>query len=121
MDGDDNLVGFLTVRTILKSLDVLAFKDTPLSSSGTDIILLGTWSGFFLKSRLESISKVKVKEVMRPVFKVFVNETNTLQEVAKAILKTQVNHIPVLDKNQKAVGIIRTVDILDILGSFLDE
>ncbi|MEW6424343.1 MAG: CBS domain-containing protein [Bacillota bacterium] len=53
--------------------------------------------------------------------KIFVREDNSLPEVARTILKNRVNHIPVLNKEQKVVGLIRAVDVLDIVGNLLDS
>lgn len=111
-DDYGNLVGFLTVRTILKALEVIAFKEIDWALS---------WSGFFLTDKLEHLSKSKVKEVMRPVIKVFVDEDATLQEVARTILKNQVNNIPVINREGKVVGIIKAADVLDVFASFLED
>lgn len=111
IDNEKNLTGFLTIRTILKTLEVTAFRDN------TDWAL--SWGGYFLKRDIEHLSKLKVKEVARPVVKVYVEENTPLREVARVILKTQVNNIPVVDAGRKVTGIIRAADVLDIFASFL--
>lgn len=111
IDDQHHLIGFLTIRTILKALEVTAFKDS------TDWAL--SWGGYFLKRDIEHLSKLKVREVMRPVIKVFVEENTPLQEVARIILKNQVNNIPVVDSERKVTGIIRAADVLDVFASFL--
>jgi len=121
LDKNGNLAGFLTTRTIIKALGILAFKDNSLAGTGWNIPLVESWARFFLKSKLEQASEVKVKDVMRPVHKIFVREDNSLPEVARTILKNRVNHIPVLNKEQKVVGLIRAVDVLDIVGNLLDS
>lgn len=113
LDNKGNLVGFLTIRTILNALEAHAFKHSDYAWSMS-------WSRFFLASSMERTARIKVREVMRPVIEVFVNENTSLQDVAQTILKNRVNHIPVLNKELKAVGIVRAVDLLDIFGSFLD-
>lgn len=107
-----NLAGFLTVRTILKALEKVAFRD---------ITWTGPWSRFFLREKLERTAKITVREVMRPVIEVFVPENASLRDVAGVILRNQVNHIPVLNKELKAVGIIRAVDVLDVFAGFLED
>lgn len=110
MDDHQNLVGFLTVRTILKALESIAFRETDWALS---------WGGFFLTRNIEHISRAKVKEVMRPVVKVFIDEGASLEETAKTILKNQVNNIPVTGGDGRVVGIVRAADVLDVLAGFL--
>lgn len=112
LDDDGNLVGFLTTRTLLKALGVYGFDE--------DIETMDSWGTFFAKIEKERLKKVKVKKIMRPVMDVYVNEDTPVQEIARVILANQVNHIPVLDKNKKVVGIVRTIDILDILADLLE-
>jgi CBS domain-containing protein len=108
IDEGDNLVGFLTIRTILSALDALGYKDDIQDKSGMDIPPLGAWSGFFIKNRIKHASKIKVSEVMRSVRRVFINEDATAEQAAKLILKNQVNNIPVLNKEKKIVGMVRS-------------
>lgn len=116
-----DLTGFLTVRSILKSLEILPLKDNPAAGTGWRVPLVDSWARFFMRGRLEKIAEIKVKEVMRPVEKVFVQEDTPLPEVARTVLRNRVNHIPVLNEEKKVVGIIRSIDILDIIGSFLES
>ncbi|MEW5898015.1 MAG: CBS domain-containing protein [Bacillota bacterium] len=113
LDNEGNLAGFLTTRTLLKALGVYGVEE--------DIWTTDNWGTFFMRIEKERLKKVKVKKIMRPVVKVFVNEDTPVQEVARVILTNQINHIPVLDKEKKAVGIIRTIDILDVLAGFLED
>ncbi|MCL6448142.1 MAG: CBS domain-containing protein [Armatimonadetes bacterium] len=113
LDDEGNLAGFLTTRTLLKALGVYGVEE--------DIWTTDNWGTFFMRIEKERLKKVKVKKIMRPVVKVFVNEDTPVQEVAHVILTSQINHIPVLDKEKKAVGIIRTIDILDVLAGFLED
>ncbi|MEW6426081.1 MAG: CBS domain-containing protein, partial [Bacillota bacterium] len=86
-----------------------------------DIWTTDNWGTFFMRIEKERLKKVTVKKVMRPVVKVFVSEDTPVQEVARVILTNQINHIPVLNKEKKAVGIIRTIDLLDVLADFLEK
>lgn len=113
------LTGFLTVRSILKSLEALAFKDD--AQSRRHLPLVGSWIRFFLKNKMEKAAAAKVKDVMRPVEKVYVDEDAPLTEVARVILMNRVNHIPVLNKERKVVGIVRSIDLLDIIDDFLGD
>ncbi len=113
LNNEGNLAGFLTTRTLLKALGVYGVEE--------DIWTTDNWGTFFMRIEKERLKKVKVKKIMRPVVKVFVNEDTPVQEVARVILTNQINHIPVLDKEKRAVGIIRTIDILDVLAGFLED
>lgn len=114
LDDGGSLVGFLTTRTLLKALGVYGVEE--------DIWTTDNWGTFFMRIEKERLKKVKVKKVMRPVVKVSVNEDTPVQEVARMILTSQVNHIPVLsNRDKKVVGIIRTIDVLDVLATFLED
>lgn len=113
LDKEGDLVGFLTTRTLLKALGVYGVEE--------DIWTTDNWGTFFMRIEKERLKKVTVKKVMRPVVKVFVSEDTPVQEVARVILTNQINHIPVLNKEKKAVGIIRTIDLLDVLADFLEK
>lgn len=114
VDDNGNLVGFLTVRTILRALEDHVFKHS-------DFVWSMSWSRFFLTNKMGHTAKIKVREVMRPVIEVFVNENSTLQDVAQTVLRNRVHHIPVLNKELKVVGIIRAIDLLEVFGSFLED
>ncbi|SHI54832.1 CBS domain-containing protein [Desulfofundulus thermosubterraneus] len=113
LDEHGNIVGFLTTRTILKALAAYGVEE--------DIWSADSWGTFFIRIERERLKNTKVKKVMRPVVQVFVDENTPIQEVARVILANQVNHIPVLNKERKVVGVVRTIDILDVLAKFLKD
>ncbi len=112
LNSRNDVVGFLTVRTILKALEIAVLEADAWTES---------WTLFFLRGRAERLKNIKVKEVMRPVVKVFVSEATPLQEVARTLLRNQVNHIPVLNRERKVVGIIRAIDVLDVLAELMEQ
>ncbi len=111
LNGQGNITGFLTTRTILKALAAYGVEE--------DIWTTDSWGTFFLRIERERLKNTKVKKIMRPVVQVYVDENTPVQEVARVILANQVNHIPVLDRERKVTGIVRTIDILDVLAKFL--
>ncbi|WP_027718536.1 CBS domain-containing protein [Desulfovirgula thermocuniculi] len=117
LDEYGNLTGFLTVRSILKSLEALAYKES--LQGGRHLPSVSFWARLFLKNKIEKIAGAKVRDVMRPVEKIFVHEDTSLTEVARVILLNRVNHIPVLDKEHRVVGIVRSIDLLDVIDEFL--
>ncbi|MDQ0285114.1 CBS domain-containing protein [Desulfofundulus luciae] len=111
LDEHGNIVGFLTTRTILKALAAYGVEE--------DLWTADSWGTFFVRIERERLKNTKVKKVMRPVVKVFVDENTPIQEVARIILTNQVNHIPVFNREGRVVGVVRTIDILDVLANFL--
>ncbi|MGB9804904.1 HPP family protein [Desulfofundulus sp.] len=111
LDEHGDIVGFLTTRTILKALAAYGVEE--------DIWSTDSFGTFFLRIERERLKNTKVKKVMRPVVKVFVDENTPIQEVARVILAHQVNHIPVLNSERRVVGIVRTIDIINELAKFL--
>jgi len=118
--GRDEITGLLTLRAILKTLEALAHKEQALAGSGWKLPLMESWAQFFLRSKIERLPEMKVRHAMRPVSKIFVGEDAPLPEAVKKILQNQVNHVPVLNKEQKVVGVIRAVDVLGAAGDFLE-
>lgn len=112
LDDEKNLVGFVTTRTLLKALSVYGFDE--------DIETADNWGTFFTRLEKERLKNVKVKKIMRPVSTVFVSEDTPLPEVARTILSSQINHVPVLDENKKVVGIVRTIDLLDVIAGLME-
>lgn len=110
-DGD--LAGFLTTRSILKSLEVYGFGEETWSRVN--------WGNFFTRKEKDRLKDISVKKIMRPVYDIYVEEDTPLPEVTRLILRKQVNHIPVRSKAGELYGIIRTIDVLDILAGFLGK
>lgn len=113
IDEKGDLVGFLTTRTLLNALSVYGFDE--------DFEMADNWGTFFVRMEKERLKNVKVKKIMRPVEEVFVNEDTPLHEVARVLLSSQVNHVPVLNEQKRVVGIVRTIDILDVLADILSQ
>lgn len=105
------LIGFLTTRTILKSLEVYGFEE-----GSWDRI---NWGNFFTRKEKDRLKNINVRKIMRPAFDVYLDDDTPLQEVTRVLLRKQVNHIPVRDKEGNLVGIIRTIDVLDVLADLL--
>lgn len=109
MDDHDNLVGILTVRSILTAIDKASMHDSSFGVS---------WKGFFARDYKKALN-IPVKEVMLPVINIFVLENSTLSYASHLSLNNKVNLLPVMDSNMKVVGIIRSIDILNALGDII--
>lgn len=112
MDEEGNLVGFLTTRTLLNALSVYGLDE--------NLEAADNWGTFFIRLEKERLKNVRVGKIMRPVREVFVDQDTLLPEVARVILSNQVNHVPVLDENKRVIGIVRTIDILDVLAELME-
>ncbi|WP_027718537.1 CBS domain-containing protein [Desulfovirgula thermocuniculi] len=112
MDEEGNLVGFLTTRTLLNALSIYGLDE--------DLETADSWGTFFIRLEKERLKDVRVGKIMRPVREVFVEQDTPLPEVARVILSSQVNHVPVLDENKRVIGIVRTIDILDVLAELME-
>lgn len=110
-NGD--LAGFLTTRTILKALEIYGFGEETRDRVN--------WGNFFTRKEKNRLKDVSVKKIMRPAYDIFVDEAMPLSEVTRLILRKQVNHIPVRSQEGELTGIIRTIDVLDILTGFLEN
>lgn len=106
LDEDNELVGMLTIRSILKSIEY--------SSLGP------AWMGFTLigSNVIQKGLDMEVREIMRPVYKPYVKADDKVTHVTHVMLTNKTNILPVLEKG-KVVGIIRAIDIFDIIGELL--
>lgn len=111
MDDHDNLVGILTVRSILAAVDKASMSD---SSHGI------SWKGFFARDYKKALD-IPVKNVMLPIINIFVLENSTLSYASHLSLSNKVNLLPVMDNKMKVVGIIRSIDILNALGDIIEN
>jgi acetoin utilization protein AcuB len=94
---DANLVGIITDRDLKKA-------------SPSDATTLDMHELLFL------ISKIKVKDLMKePVYTV--RPDDTVEEAAALLLEKKISGLPVLDENDRLVGIITRSDIFRVLLS----
>jgi acetoin utilization protein AcuB len=94
---DTNLVGIITDRDLKKA-------------SPSDATTLDMHELLFL------ISKIKVKDLMKePVFTA--RPDDTVEEAAALILEKKISGLPVIDENNRLVGIITRSDIFRVLLS----
>ncbi|MQL51227.1 CBS domain-containing protein [Desulfofundulus thermobenzoicus] len=114
MDDDGRLIGFLTIRLVLRALDTHVVK------------LPGyAWTAPCLScsaaGRMRQIGRMRVWEIMRPLREIYVLEETPVQEVALLMIKNEIHNVPVVDRELKAVGIIRSASLVDIFDSFLED
>ncbi|MBO8137229.1 MAG: CBS domain-containing protein [Desulfotomaculum sp.] len=127
LDDKGKIVGILTLRSLLKAIEMEANKNNPLSN-------ITSWALFFMKNKITEHINIQVKDIMRSVDLAYVYENETITKAVHMILTKQVNSLPVLEKpevteltmgeypleNSRVVGIIRTIDIFNIIGDILE-
>ncbi|MBM7854648.1 CBS domain-containing protein [Desulfohalotomaculum tongense] len=127
LDNKKDIVGILTLRSLLKAIEMEANKNSPLST-------IASWALFFTKNKIGQHVHIQVKDIMRSVDIAYVYENETITKAVHMILSKQVNSLPVLEKPEaseltmgeyplnynKVVGIIRTIDIFNIIGDILE-
>ncbi|WP_347488710.1 CBS domain-containing protein [Desulfoscipio sp. XC116] len=107
LDDSEHLVGIVTIRSILKSLEIK-------SQIGSSLARI------FVRDIIENNAMtINVMEVMRPVKENYVKATDNITVAAKAILTGRINIVPVVHENQ-VVGIIRSIDLFNVIGELLD-
>ncbi|WP_238455615.1 CBS domain-containing protein [Desulfolucanica intricata] len=129
LNDNNGVAGILTLRSILEAVEFEAskhFKWTNFTS----------WAGYFFnKNNLTKHTSLKVKDIMRSINPVHVNTNDTVLKAVHTILTYKVNTLPVIEEEtevlksimreypvvtKKVVGIVRTIDIFDIIGELLE-
>ncbi|WP_066638256.1 CBS domain-containing protein [Desulfolucanica intricata] len=117
IDNNKNLLGILTVRNILHSLN----------PNILDFNFLGTLSGFFPKSMLvkgvftgqcQKQANQKVKDLMQTLNMVTIDENDSLIKAIYLMTKHKINSLPVTGGG-KARGVIRAIDIVNEINNII--
>ncbi|MFZ5646238.1 MAG: HPP family protein [Bacillota bacterium] len=103
------LVGVLSLRGLLKAAGLRSLDNDPDFKSES-------W-GWYYVNRLRSQSKLRVRDVMRPLTLATVDAGDKVSDVAMALLKHRINSIPVMKKG-KLVGMVRTLDVFMVIGEY---
>ncbi|MTI85545.1 MAG: CBS domain-containing protein [Firmicutes bacterium] len=107
LNEDRDLVGILTIRSMLDAIKVKSTVGAALTR-------------LFSRDVVEDNAMlINVSEVMRPVFSNCVDVNDNAAEAVQVMLTGKVNIIPVME-GDKAVGIIRSVDLFNIIGELLE-
>jgi CBS domain-containing protein len=103
------LVGILTLRGLLKAAGLRKLNDDPNFKAES-------W-GWYYVNRIRTESRMKVKDVMRPLALATVNHSDKVRDVARSLLRHRVNSLPVLKKG-RLIGIVRTIDVFMVIGEY---
>lgn len=111
LGSSGKLVGVLSLKGLLKAAGLKELDRDPDFKAES-------W-GWYYVNRLREESKLRVKDVMRPLAVATVNAGDDVGEVALSLLKHQVNSLPVL-KNGRLAGMVRTLDIFMVMSDFFN-
>ncbi|MDQ0286756.1 CBS domain-containing protein [Desulfofundulus luciae] len=112
LDENGNLEGILTLRGILTAVGLYELLRDPLFKSES-------WSWYFLR-KLREGSRMRVRDIMRPVPVATVQADDELLDIVRAFLRHNVNSLPVLDRG-RLLGVVRTVDVFKVLSDYYLE
>ncbi|NMB42685.1 MAG: CBS domain-containing protein [Clostridiales bacterium] len=116
LDDADNLVGMLSETDIIDysgKTHVTTSLDTKKWVSPYE----KTWEKFGYQLGAENLDKAYVETVMSKKVTTTKEDASVI-DVAKLMTKKKINHVPVLDQNDKLSGIIARGDIIRYLAKF---
>lgn len=111
LDRKERLVGILTLRGLLKAFKIQALYDH---------LLKGDPSGIMFIKPFSNSLEITVKDIMRPLKLVTVQQDSSILEAVQIICRKKVNSLPVMD-DHKLVGIVRTLDLFWSVGELLES
>lgn len=94
--------GILTLRGILRAAGLRELEDDP-------DLKADSWGWNYI-NKLREESRLCVRDIMQPLGLASVRARDDLTDVAKALLKHNVNSLPV-SKKGRVVGIVRAMDV----------
>lgn len=103
------LVGILTMRGLLRAAGLKDLDEDPG-------IKAESW-GWYYVHQLREETKVRVRDIMRPLELYTVDVEVSVLDVALALLKYQVNSLPVMQKGRQ-VGIVRSIDVFMVIDEY---
>lgn len=112
INNEEELVGILTIRDILNAIK----KKT--MSYDVDELYTMSWALFFRSEPLRKVAANKAGEAIRPLVNAYLQSDEDVTRAVRLMMTKNVNILPVFENN-KLVGIIRALDILDYIGEML--
>jgi len=103
------LVGILTMRNLLRAVGLKELADDPE-------IKAESW-GWYYVNQLREETKMRVRDIMRPLELFTVDASALVIDVALALLKHQVNSLPVI-RQGRPVGIVRSIDVFMVIDEY---
>lgn len=101
--------GILTLRGILWAAGLREIeKDPDLKAE--------SW-GWYYVDKLREESRLRVRDIMQPLGLAAVRDRDDLTDIARALLKHNVNSLPVIKKGQ-VIGIVRAMDVFMAMDEY---
>lgn len=110
LKDSQKLVGILTLRGLLKAFKIQATLDHFLKSDPVGL--------FFMPGFYNSL-EISVKNIMRPIQLITIQEDSDIFEAIVTLVKWRINSLPVMS-GQELVGIVRTIDLFWSVGELLE-
>ncbi|MFZ5642725.1 MAG: cyclic nucleotide-binding/CBS domain-containing protein [Bacillota bacterium] len=110
VNGNEKLVGILTLRGFLKAFKIQAILDH---------ILKGDPLGLFFMPRFYSGLEIQTRDIMRPLEIVTVEAGSSIFDAIATVVRGKVNSLPVFS-GADLVGVVRTIDLFWAVGECLD-
>ncbi|MTI81134.1 MAG: CBS domain-containing protein [Firmicutes bacterium] len=119
------LVGLLTMRNLLSALDPALFEEKYMEKnfwieSYSHVAEPFMVEGLF-KERCRENCKKKVKDVMQHLELITVYQEDTILKAIHLMVKNHINLLPVMDGNDKLVGTIRIVEIVEEIEKLFEN
>lgn len=112
INGEEELIGILTVRDILKTLE------NNIAIRTNKEVATMSWAFFYRKDPISELVISTVGQTLRPLVKAFIQADKDVTQAIELMMTKGVNIVPVFE-GKKAVGVIRALDLLDYIGELI--
>ena len=109
LNGEGAPSGILTLRGILRAAGLREMESDP-------DLKADSW-GWNYVNKLREESRLSVRDIMQPLGIAGVRARDDLADVARALLKHNVNDLPVVKKGE-VIGIVRAMDIFMSMDAY---
>lgn len=116
MDDENNLAGFLTLRSVFETVSKLAPK-----AGGWLGVFNYAKPGLFYWEGVQLIKDTPLKKCIRPLVDVYVHENDPPSMAAEIIINRRITIVPVVDAQNEVIGIVRPVDLLPFIKRLFDN
>ncbi len=116
LDDGGKIKGFLTLRNVFEAISELAPK-----AGGWLGVFTYNRPGYFYWEGLQLIKDTPVKKLIKPLIDVSVYETDNPVKAAEIIINRRITILPILNAENKMVGIVRQVDLLPFIKGLFEN
>ncbi|KJS16355.1 MAG: hypothetical protein VR69_09180 [Peptococcaceae bacterium BRH_c4b] len=116
LDDGGKIKGFLTLRNVFEAISELAPK-----AGGWLGVFTYNRPGYFYWEGLQLIKDTRVKKLIKPLIDVSVYETDSPVKAAEIIINRRITILPILNAENKTVGIVRQVDLLPFIKGLFEN